>query len=91
MDELPNIGGPVAAELVSLNLGSWVGDEALSIRVRLEDGRELEVELPRDAPEVSELLELVSRLTTSALSPLGQSGVIVTGLAPPVLDEDEDE
>ena len=90
MENLPNIGDPVAAELVSLNVGGWVGEEGLTIRIRLEDGRELEVQLPPDAPEVPELLEVVGRLATSALSPLGQKGVVVTAIAPPLEIEDGD-
>ena len=85
------MGDPLRVELVAMSLGAWLGEEALTIRVRLEDGREVEVQLPRDSPEVAELLEALGRVTTSALSPLGQSGVVLTGLAPPVEFEDEDE
>ena len=92
MENRPDIPAPANAELVRVALGSWADDDQFSARVRFDDGAEIELQLPRESPELEQLLELLSTMLTRALSRVGQSGVVLTGIAPPELfDVDEEE
>ncbi len=79
---MPSIPSPLNAELISVSLGDWEDDPGLTLRIRLESGAEFEVEVPRDSPDLAELLDVLSRLATKTLSPIGQSGLQLTRVAP---------
>ncbi len=91
MEDMPSIPSALNAELVSMSLGEWSGEEGLTIRIRLENSTEFEVEVPRDSPDLAEVLDVLSRLATKALSPIGQSGLQLTGLAPVEEWDEEDD
>jgi hypothetical protein len=82
----PLTSPPVEVELVSFGL-----DESNNVWVRLRfaDGAEWDLEWAPDAPEVGEILDLFTQLTTELIARVGGRGVTITGVTP--LEEEEAE
>ena len=90
MSDLPNIPAAAGAELVSLFVDPDMTEQQMEVRLRFDNGTEVELGFPLEGPAVAELLDLLSRLATEVLAPLGQSGLTIHGIAAPPDDLEDD-